>query len=660
MGRATAHAREAARPRLAHEPALDGLRGVALVLVVLFHGGVGLVGGALGVDLFLVLSGYLITALLLAEHDGTGGVDLPAFWARRARRLLPAVLALVAAVAVHAAVTGDASRGLRLDGLATLGWWSNWRFVAAEQGYFEAFAAPSPLRHTWSLAVEEQWYLLWPPLLVLLRRGPLARRPVALAGAVVGLAAASALAMAAVAGNVDRAHFGTDTRAQGLLAGAALAVALRRWPVQAWRRPARAAATGAGVAGAAVVGWMAWRVPGTEPWLYRGGHSLVAAGGAALVAACVLPGGPVRRALSLRPLQAVGRRSYGAYLWHWPLFVWVNADSTGLDPWPLLGVRCALTTAATVASWHLVEAPVLEGRARLPRPRLALAGGFAAALALLLVGTGAAPGVRSSSAVATAEPTLPAGFQVDAAPPPTVPGVLDSPPAARPRDGSNPSVLVVGDSGGWSLGWAVEPVEGVEVSTGAGIGCGLDPAPVEINGVAEAIVGQPVPCPEMAGVWRAWAERVDPDVVVLVSGAWEVYDRELPGGRRLEVGTPAWAAWVDESLERVGADLAVAAPHAVVAVADVPCFDERDLALGGPSSPRNDPDRIAAVNAVLDRFVARHPARVVALRWSPWLCGRDAYERPDGIHLSTDAAHAIWQGPMGDAVRAIAATLPST
>lgn len=656
MGGTAPLARTGARPKIAHEPALDGLRGVALVLVVLFHGGVGVVGGALGVDVFLVLSGYLITALLLAERDGTGTVDLPAFWGRRLRRLLPAVLVLVTVVAVHGAVT-DAPSTLRLDALSTLGWWSNWRFAGAEAGYFDAFAAPSPLRHTWSLAVEEQWYLVWPPLLALLLAWT-RRRSASLLAVVAGLTLASAAVMAAFSDDVDRAHFGTDTRAQGLLAGAALAVALRRWPVSTWRPPLVRGGVAAGVLGAVVLAWLALRVPGTDLFLYRGGHLLAAAASVALVAAALVPAGIVRSTLAWRPLQAVGRRSYGAYLWHWPLFVWITPESTGLDRWPLLAVRCAATAAATVASWHAVERPFLARPHRIRRPRLAVAGAVVTVAVVVVAATGSTPGIRSTTTAATAAPTLPGDFVPVAAPPVTASGVLDTPPAARPRDRTDPSVLLLGDSAAWTLGWAMEPVDGVRLDNGGAIGCGLDPAAVEINGAYETIDGLPAPCPEIHGVWRGWAQRVDPDVVLLIFGAWEVYDRQLADGTQLRVGTDEWRTWVDATLERTASEVAAAAPHAVLAVTDVPCFDERNLRLGGPTSPRNDPERVAAVNAVLDGFVARHPARVTALRWASWLCGEDPADRPDGVHLSDRSARELWNGRLGDAVRAIAATAP--
>jgi hypothetical protein len=401
---------------------------------------------------------------------------------------------------------------------------------------------------------------------------------------------------------------------------------------------------------------IAWRVPGTEPWLYRGGHLVVAAASAAVVVACLRADGPVRDALAIPSLRAIGRVSYGAYLWHWPLFVWLTPDRTGLDPWPLLVVRVAATAAVTLLSWHLVERPVLDGRP-LPRPKHAWRPALAGAAAVVVVTAAVDPTAHrtaSSTISASAEPQVPLGFTEELAPPstaPPAPGVLDTPPAPRPIDG-DPVVTITGDSTGLMLGWEVEPLDGIEVHDGASLGCGIDPADMIIGESIRHEEGHPVPCTRALELWRWWATTTSPDLVVLAIGAWEVYDRETADGTRYEVGTQGWATWVEDGLVRAAADLATAAPHARIAVTEVPCYAEQDLGLGGPASARNDPARQAAVNAVIDRVVARHPARLVVLPWTPWLCGPDPFPRGDGVHLEPAAARALWAGPLGDWVRA--------
>ena len=221
-----------ARPAFPHQPALDGLRAVAVLAVIAYHLGYGWArGGYLGVDTFFVLSGYLITSLLVVEFNGARRIDLRAFWARRARRLLPALLLVLGAVTVWAALVlrPDQLGSLRGDGLATLFYGANWRFVASGQSYFDVFSAASPLRHAWSLAIEEQFYLVWPLIAFACLR--LARGRTRLLGAFcIAGAAGSIVLMASLYDPADpsRAYYGTDTRAHALLIGALLAVVLHR------------------------------------------------------------------------------------------------------------------------------------------------------------------------------------------------------------------------------------------------------------------------------------------------------------------------------------------------------------------------------------------------------------------------------------------------
>ena len=222
-------------PRLRYEPALDGVRAFAVLAVIGYHADVhSLRGGFLGVDVFFVLSGYLITALLLAEHGDAGRIDVRAFYARRARRLFPALLLVLLGVAAYSgfvAFSGD--RGaIRADALASLLYVQNWHLVWSGASYFTAFAAPSPLRHLWSLAIEEQFYLVWPLALIALLRVARSSRRV-LGAAIVAAALASALLMSAMyhaGSDPSRVYYGTDTRAQELLVGALLAVLLSRSP----------------------------------------------------------------------------------------------------------------------------------------------------------------------------------------------------------------------------------------------------------------------------------------------------------------------------------------------------------------------------------------------------------------------------------------------
>ena len=217
-------------------PALDGIRALAVLAVLFYHDGrTWAIGGFLGVDAFFVLSGFLITGLLLAEWKGNGGIGLRSFWARRGRRLLPALLLVVGAVAIYAALAAGADelRRIRADGLATLGYVANWRFIVSGQSYFEQFNVPSPLHHMWSLAIEEQFYLVWPMVVyAMLRAGKGKILPLAVVASGLGLGSiALMLALYDPSRDPSRVYFGTDTRASSLIIGALLAMLIHVHPI---------------------------------------------------------------------------------------------------------------------------------------------------------------------------------------------------------------------------------------------------------------------------------------------------------------------------------------------------------------------------------------------------------------------------------------------
>ncbi|MEA2901942.1 MAG: hypothetical protein QOH36_1829 [Actinomycetota bacterium] len=360
---------QADEPRLRYVPAIDGLRALAVTAVFAYHAGIGWArGGFLGVDVFFVISGYLITGLLLADYRGTGRLRLLRFWRRRARRLLPALFLVLVGVSVAVPLlASDQGYRLRADVLAALGYVSNWRLIFEHQSYFQSLGRPPLLQHLWSLAVEEQFYLLWPPVLALLLRW---REPRRLVGPILGLAAASAVLMAVLhdpTGDPSRVYYGTDTRVAGILVGAALACIPIRWKKTA-------AATGqlplAGrvaleMAGGAVL-WGLWlclsRVDQFDPLLYRGGFlgAAVLAGAAIVIA--THPRSWVAAGLACRPLVWLGRRSYAVYLWFWPVFMLTRPHSdVPLTGTPLLVLRTAITLGLAAASYRWVEKPVREG-----------------------------------------------------------------------------------------------------------------------------------------------------------------------------------------------------------------------------------------------------------------------------------------------------------
>lgn len=349
-------------------PALDGLRALAVMAVVLYHGEVsGLPGGFLGVEIFFVISGYLITALLISERQRTGGTAYLAFWARRARRLLPALFALAAVVGLVWVlfVPGELAR-IRGDFVASLTYVTNWYQILVHQSYFEAIGRPSPLRHLWSLAVEEQFYLVWPIALAVIYRLTRGRRG-HIAIVTMGLALASAVwAIILFTPGVDpsRVYYGTDTRASGVLLGAVLAIVVPPWEMHARVRSAgRGIITALGAIGLAGILYMVLRVNEFDPFIYQGGFVVLDLLTLAVIISLVHPvSTPFAKFFALPPLLWVGRRSYGIYLWHWPIFVLtrpgVDVDVNG---WLLLILRLILTFAVAEVSYRFVEMPVRNG-----------------------------------------------------------------------------------------------------------------------------------------------------------------------------------------------------------------------------------------------------------------------------------------------------------
>ncbi len=377
-------------------PQFDGVRAVAISAVVAYHLGY-LRGGWVGVDVFFVLSGYLITSLLLAEGRPPG--NIVSFWGRRARRLLPAVLVLLVALSVYAAAGGPGlvPAQLRSPALATLFYVANWQQIAAGHSYFARFLSVSPLQQTWSLAIEEQYYLVWPPLVAVVALSARARgirqwRGILL-GATVSLAVASAVWMGVAAHvyGANRAYLGTDTRAWELLLGGAVAMVWppdrqvdTPWPVVRPHRgrTGRSGRRGVGGRGAARLdlgrgpGGHRRRAPPSSSW-EPCGHRTASWGAV----------------LALGPVRWIGLISYSLYLWHWPVIVLMTTDTIGWSGAALLAARLATMVALSCASYYLIERPLrradwgaLHRRLHVPTVGFAAAGVVVTA-AVILVGT---------------------------------------------------------------------------------------------------------------------------------------------------------------------------------------------------------------------------------------------------------------------------------
>jgi peptidoglycan/LPS O-acetylase OafA/YrhL len=622
------------------------VRAFAVLAVMTYHFGVSFLGGGfLGVDTFFVLSGFLITTLLLGEWGRRAGIALGAFWARRARRLLPALLILLLGVAAYAAfaVPQDTYPGLRLDSLATLLYVANWHFILIGSNYFVQTGPVSPLTHTWSLAIEEQFYILW-PLVVLFVLRHFGRRILLVVAAGGALASAVEMAILYHPASVTRLYYGTDTHAQCLLVGATLALVLaevadarrRRGTAPTFRpgarlpggdlawaatsRGARAALTVAGLAGVAVTGLLWNRLSEAQAFLWRGGFLLAALATAAVLACAVChQRSVVAWFLSLAPLRYLGRISYGMYLYHFPLFIYLDAARTGLTGWPLYFVRVAATVAVASVSFFLIERPIRQGTwARDWRAWVATPVAVVATVAAVVA--------------ATVVPAVAAG------PAPGTPAATHGPPVR---------VLLVGDSVALTLGIGLSLDIGrrydVDLSDQGVLGCGV------VIGTNLRLQGQVVQpgfqCrtdpPPGQEQWPAyWTHRIDtfhPNVVAFLGGRWEVADWQYKG-HWTNVLHPAFAAYMRRQLVRavhVGT-----AQGAKLVFLTSPCFDEGEQPDGQPW-PEDNPARVAAYNDLLRQVAAQYPTEVSVLDLHSMVCPGGHYQQViDGVTVRcTDGIH---------------------
>lgn len=353
-------------------PALDGLRAFAVLAVIVYHMGLGWApGGLMGVTVFFVISGYLINGLLVAEREQTGTISLTSFWMRRIRRLFPAIfLSVVGTAALCTIFDHTLLDKMRPDIAPSLLFFNNWWQIFRDLSYFEQAGNPSPLTHFWSLSIEEQFYVVWPLLLLLMYK--LGAKKQTMSRVVLVLAAVSALEMALLydpQGDPSRIYYGTDTRAMSLLIGVWLAF---MWPSAAFgEEPSvdkRNTATwiGFNVAGvAALAGLVAIVVftNGFSAFPYRGGILLTSVLSAVLIAALAVPKTWVARLFELTPLVWIGKRSYGMYLWHFPiLLLTTNVNSTTGVPWWMRIVQIALVFIISELSFRFVEDPIRKGK----------------------------------------------------------------------------------------------------------------------------------------------------------------------------------------------------------------------------------------------------------------------------------------------------------
>ncbi len=694
-------------PRITYQPALDGVRALAVLAVLFFHAGVpGFDGGYLGVSVFFTLSGYLITSLLVREHDATGHIDLAAFYGRRLRRLLPASVLTVAAVVLLAATTDlfEAVGSLRAHVLGSLFQVANWVFLAGEGSYQDLLAqgsgTASPLEHFWSLAIEEQFYWFWPvTMLVLLSRVSGRRRRTQVLGAITLVTMIAAPVIAQVWGP-DAAYWATPARLSEILVGGFLAVVLNDRPIG--RRWSVLTPVALGLLAIATVTF-----PASSGPAYEGALPLVA-----VVSGCLLVGlqvdGPFRAALSTTPLVGVGKISYGVYLYHWPVYVLLDAERTGWSGLLLTVARLVITGAISVASYVLVEQPIRRSRGLSFAPTLggsAVATTGVAALAFAFVPTGlgdywraddaaveaAAIEVDDAPLAALAPTTVPATGTATTAPTDTIATTPTPTPTPSPTPSTAPTptpsvapagvpatgtaepeataaattstlaplpelgrpvrIVVTGDStaqalGTGVIGWAADRPDLAQVEIASAPGCGF------VMG-GERRYGDSTESVEGCTGWvdaelYPVIERTRPDVVVVMMTTWDVIDRRWDGEELIAPTDPEYRARIDVAYTDL-ADRLIAAGAGRVAFVREPVPDVWWL----PKVQDEDqPERHEVMYEVYDELERKRPGAVAVVPFASWFTetgyDRDTEIRPDGIHLTPEAAEAITADYLGD------------
>lgn len=651
-----------------YQPGLDGLRAVSVLAVVLYHAGfTWMTGGFFGVEVFFVVSGYLITSLLVGEFAEAGGVSLRRFWARRARRLLPALVAMMLVVGAWAAVWGSAQQqsDLRRDFPWAIFYAANWGQIIGGVPYFSG-GDPALLRHLWSLAVEEQWYLVWPLVFVGIATVRVARRTKGVALVVTSVAVMVLTWWMARAPELDTArtnllYLSTLNRSSGLLLGAGAAFLWRPWEQGVAEQPAGRLRwpDAALVVSVAVLVLMFATGHVDERATYRWMLPLVTVASAVAVVSAVHPMSWIsRRLLAAAPVTAVGRRSYGVYLWTWPISVMVGATTGSVADF---FVAMAIALPVSELCYRFVETPIRTGGWR--AASAASINSAATACSLLAVVMFAFYGqvepfdpARGGEQVAFVAPVVPAASSVPAGTETTetteTPSATDTPGTSPPPPTTTAQlprrVVVVGDSQAHSL--AINLPDGVEqtftVDDGSIEGCGL----FETGSAVSARQGFRRSFDDCAGwseKWAASAAEADAEVALVVLGAWEVFDLRVDG-----VDIPFASADFDRTVRdqlRRGID-ALRSTGARVAVLEVPCMRPQDVeGAGVPALPeRGDDERVAHLNALFRSTVDASPEGVEFVEGPDEWCNdpaiaSDLAYRWDGVHVYVPGAALIYQ-----------------
>ena len=630
-----------ATSRFGHVAALDGIRGLAVAIVVIYHFAPQVLpAGFIGVDVFFVLSGFLITSLALGEHRSSAKVSSSGFYMRRARRLLPAAITtVVVTIALAAVIQPDSVRAAnRGQGIASLLYVANWWMIGQSNSYQAAFGTESPLSHFWSLAVEEQLYVVFPLMLIgviaLVRhRGG---RTWALARWLMGISIVGALASATLMAMMyeegrdpSRVYLGTDTRVHAIFVGVAGACLWWLWSSDLVKPRARRVMAAIAVVAFVFLSWATVFADFQSPWLYRFGFLVIALAALALVLAAMSQSPIVSRLFGLRFICVLGLVSYSVYLWHWPVRVFINTSNTPFSGWSLFTVRIAVTAVASVLSFFLIERPL---RRATDKRRIAIGSVAGIAIALVAVWFISRPVAAPAGEFSTNE--------------------------APKVENQAITVLWFGDSVGWVLGGGVldfpHPIrydspfdsERVLIWNKADYGCPLVRYPQRSFKVVKQNTGW---CVERETYWPQLIGEFHPQIVSWSSTIFDTYDYRVDG-KWVVFGSPEWVEIYNNELEAARQLVIASGAKFMLFAQPDPLADPSQSGDGQESLLPTNIWRFGFVRDLQRAFAERHSDDTLFIDLQPIVCPNDSCRgvnvdgkgtRPDGVHFTADAVLAI-------------------
>lgn len=622
-------------------PGLEGLRGLAVVAVLFFHGGFDWAqGGFLGVSMFFTLSGFLITSNLLRQVEGSNRVSLREFWLHRFRRLLPAAMAAILLAAVYTALAGDPTQKHNFtgDSASALAYIANWRFIFSGQSYSDLFTQPSALLHFWSLAIEEQFYLLFPLLCVgLLVRAKLGRR--GFAGVLLLLIGGSLACSLFLGLSQNAIYLGTATRAGEILMGALLATVLSPQWVRSLGAKRTSVTDGISVAGAVAVCFalIAWvKVSESDSWLYRGGFQLFSLLSVLLILGSITVGSPLRSLLSSAPFRRIGLISYGIYLYHWPIFLWLSPKNTGLSDAVLFAPRVIISVALAELSFRYLERPIKAGRTL---PGVSIRALAVMATAVLIV---------FSLGITLLAPPVTVGVDVS---------VKDFAEATvtGDRKAGVPLMAIFGDSTSLAIGTGLAKTGAARGTyTGVGgapkVGCGLVYEWESIDPLSKKTV-IPKSC-DWHTLWSPFFATDTADLCVVTYGPIDI-------GKHRPPGTEEWLYPGVPSYDKVLGDQVLAATDflnqqgcLVVWILTAPMENLAAMANTWKDIPPAV-DRQRRMNEIVIEAIKKRPKSAGVVDFAAWYAStehNDYVLRPDGVHFTKDTATQMSDAWLSDAV----------